>query len=87
MMLPWKRKEVWVGNSMREWNRRRGILEQNGIRYDDKIKDRMKCDFQGRINGMARMMENPAYSSMYYLYVSKQDFDRARFILEHAARE
>lgn len=82
----WKREEIWIGYSMEEFNRLRRILDQSGIQYDYKIKDRMKLDLAGShggINGMARMGENPSYSKQYCLYVQKENFEYARHLISH----
>lgn len=73
----WQRKEVWVGSSMQKFGRLRELLAQNGIRYDFRADDRMKFDSDRRMTGMSRVFENPDFGTMYYLYVRKEDFERA----------
>lgn len=80
-MLPWKRKEVWVGNSMQEFNRLRQLLTQNGIDYDYSMNNQQRQDFNrsvavGRWTGF-RSRYDSRFDTIYYLYVSKENFERA----------
>lgn len=77
----WQRKEVWAGTSLEEFSRVRNLLAERKIKYDTTVKDRMKLDPNGRINGMARMGGDPALNTMYYLYVDRVDYDFAVSVL------
>ena len=80
----WQRKEVWLGTSLQEFSRLRDLLAQNGIRYDYRTDDRMKFNFDRRIAGMARVFENTDCNTMYYLYVRREDFERASELIRNS---
>lgn len=86
----WQRREVWFGISMQEFNRFRGLLTQSGIDYDYTMNNRQRLDFDrqgaspGRWTGF-RSRHDSRFDTIYYLYVSKSDYDRAKSVLGAAS--
>lgn len=78
-MLPWKRRELYVGNSIQELNRIRDILDANHIPYDWKTggeaASARNMAPRGEIAG--RWGEGSESGAISYLYVSKDDFENA----------
>lgn len=77
----WQRKEVWVGNSMQEFSRLRELLSQNGIDYDYSMNNQQRLNFDrsgavGRWTGF-RSRYDSRFDVIYYLYVRREDFERA----------
>ena len=73
----WQRKEVWVGNSMEEFNRVRQTLVEHGIDYDYRMNNRQRLDFNRNMASIGRMGSDPRFDTIYYLYVKKQDYENA----------
>jgi hypothetical protein len=81
-MLFWKRKELWLGNSMEEFSRIRQVLAKNHIRCDIKLKNRMQTDFGRRTPASFQLGNNPLLDTMYYLYVDKDEYERAKYLID-----
>ena len=84
MIFILNRKEVYSGFSMEEFSRIKDILSVKGIKYDFKIVNRSTSSgfdsTRGRIGSMG---ENLKYSYEYYIYVNKNDYDDAIFIINN----
>lgn len=80
MIVFWNRKEVFVGNSMQRFNEVRNNLSSNKIKYDYKIIDSTSPNFFGA-SSRARTGTfgvNMDYTKTYYIYVHKNDYDKAQ---------
>ncbi len=78
----WQRKEVWFGISMQEFNRLRELLARNGVDCDYSMNNRQRLDFDGRSATLGRWTGfrsryDPRFDTIYYLYVRREDFERA----------
>lgn len=86
MILPWKRKEVFMGSSMMDFCKVRELLSENHIEYDFRIVDRSAWGHSfGRTPSLTRLnlpFGNQEPNSMsYYIYVYKEDYETARYLL------
>jgi hypothetical protein len=80
MIMIWNRKEVFIGNSLQEFNEVRDKLSSNRLKYVYKIVDSTSPSYFGSSN-RARMGTygvNMDYTKTYYLYVHKKDYDMAQ---------
>lgn len=74
MLMFWKYKEIYMGNSMQEFSRIRNILEINKIKYDYRVVHNNRSADR---EGFGSFGERPEYSYMYYAYVHKRDYEKA----------
>lgn len=74
----WRRAEIYAGVSLQEFNRIRRVLAANGIRYDTRMNNRQRLDFDRRIAAAGRAGYDPRFDTVYYLYVDRRDLDAAR---------
>lgn len=80
MIVIWNRKEVFVGISSQRFDEVRSILSTNRIEYDYKIVDSTSPSYFGS-SSRARMGTygvNMDYTKTYYIYVHKNDYDKAQ---------
>ena len=82
MIAFWNRKEVFAGFDIGELSRVRDTLSAAGIRY---ICRTVGHSVSHR-NFIGSYGQNPLLSSMYYVYVHKDDLDRAQFELHKPRR-
>ena len=82
-MLPWQRKEVYITDSENGFNKIRGILSENNIKYDYKIKCRSQI-FRDDAPFIGRYGAKLSNENMYYIYVNKKDYEYAEQILRNA---
>ena len=83
MIMIWNRKEIFVGNSLQRFDEIRSRLSLNKIKYDYKIVDSTSSGYFGPSN-RARTGTyglNMNYAKTYYIYVHKNDCDRAQALL------
>lgn len=75
MILPWNRKEVYMGFDMQKFNQVLDALNAAHIRYT----------YRALSHSMFRSRSSPGvsanYSLMYYVYVRREDFDQACYII------
>lgn len=86
MLWFFNRKEVYTGFSLSDFARVRDTLAANGIRYETKV-----VDMSGRGRGVRSALfaterysssaGYTSYSKQYYVYVHKDDCDRAVHLL------
>lgn len=86
MLWFFNRKEVYTGFSLSDFARVRDTLAANGIRYETKV-----VDMSGRGRGVRSALfateryssstGYTSYSKQYYVYVHKNDCDRAVHLL------
>lgn len=83
MVLPWNRKEVYLGLSMQEFCEVRDTLSANHIRYDSRTVDH-NATMSGMRGTMGRFAEDPAYQYQYYVYVNNKDYENAKYLLNQS---
>ena len=82
MITFWNRKEVFAGYDIGHLARVRDTLSAAGMRY---IYRSVGHGVSHR-NVIGNSGQNPMLSSMYYVYVHKDDFDRAQYELHKPRR-
>lgn len=83
MIFFFNQKEVFMGYSMKEFSDIRFKLLTNGIKYKVKTVNQSSSTFlsSSRVrNGSYGL--NQAYNYLYYIYVHKNDYDKAQSILK-----
>lgn len=84
MILLWNRKEIYNGFSIAEFNRLKDILSIKGINYDFKTVNRSASSgFDVSRARTGSMGENIKYSYEYYIYVHKDNYDEAVFVINN----
>ncbi len=81
-MIFWNRVEVYCGYSMGDFNQYRDILASGRIRYDYRLINRN----QSHRARFGSFFLNPKVETQYYLYVHKNDYEKAMFLL-HTKRD
>ena len=71
MIAFWNRREIYVGNSLQEFNRILDILAKEKIKYHWK---------RVRAPGISGLM-GTSHHGMYYIYVHRKDADKAQFLI------
>ena len=79
-MFPWNRKEVYLGLSMKEFNKVCDILAANKIQYDSRAVNH-NANWSGTRGRMGSAGVTLAYENQYYVYVKKQDYENAKYLL------
>lgn len=79
MIMFWNRKEVFIGNSLQEFNETRNILVFNGIKYKYRIVDNSGSGGLRRTGNFGMNMD---YLKTYYIYVHRDDYARASTLLK-----
>ena len=85
MIMIWNRKEVFVGNSLQEFNKVRDNLSSNGIKYEYKVVDTTSSSYFGSSN-RARTGSfgiNMDVVKTYYIYVHKNNYNNAIALLRN----
>ena len=84
MLFILNRKEIYNGFSIKEFNRIKDILSVKGIQYDFRTVNRTTSSgfdsTRGRIGSMGEKLE---YSYEYYIYVKKNNYDEALFVINN----
>jgi hypothetical protein len=82
MIMFWNRREVYMGNSMELFYNARQKLEDNNIKYDYKMASNTNPSIWGASGAiMGTFGENLKYSTTYYLYVHKNNYEYACAVL------
>ena len=84
-MMPWNRKEIWMGSDMRKFSQIRDLLAHSQIEYTYDAKASSWSGgrgLNGAVAGMTRAGEAQA-ASTYYVYVHRYDYDKARVLLRN----
>ena len=84
-MMPWQKEEVRLTDSENEFNKIRGILSGNNIKYDYRIKSRNQT-LRSDSPFLGRYGTNPSAGIMYYIYVNKKDYEYAAKLLQNAGK-
>lgn len=86
------KKEIYCGFDMAEFNRIRDVLDNAGIKHTYKVVDLIapSC-MMDRLNGIrtASGADTSSAKAMkqYYVYVSKNDFEKAEIIIRKEQRK
>ena len=78
MILPWKRKEVYMGFDMQQMGRVLNVLSAAHIRYYEQTAN------HGVLRNRSVSAGNTNYSLMYYVYVHRDDYDQACYLIHQA---
>ena len=82
MIMFWNRREVYMGTSMEVFYNVRQRLEDNGIKYDYRLASNTNPSiFGGDGPIMGTFGQNLKYSTTYYLYVHKKNYEYACAVL------
>ena len=81
-VLPWNRREVYLGFSEREFAHVREMLSAAGIPCETRIVNARCSGTRGRLSSFGM---NPAYENQFYVYVRKSDYERANAFLKKGA--
>lgn len=73
MILPWNRREVYMGNSLTEFSKAQQALAVGGIGYTHRVVD----GYRGSRGRTGSMGVNQELMVTYYLYVHPKDYERA----------
>lgn len=81
MILPWNRKEVYMGFDIQKLNTTLQALRNARIRFTYRTTS---ASGTTRNNLIGTFGENLNYSVMYYVYVHRDDFDQACYVIHQA---
>lgn len=82
MIMFWNRREIFMGYSLEKFYEIRQSLEANQIKYTYKLAGTGTVSpFETRSAIMGSFGENMKYSTTYYIYVHKNDYDFACGVL------
>ncbi|WP_326514634.1 hypothetical protein [Clostridium intestinale] len=85
MIMFWNQREVFIGNSLENFNRAQHLLQMNNINYKIKLSSNNSPNLiASRRATMGIFGENSTVSTMYYIYVHKNDYDEACYLLNAA---
>ncbi len=80
-MFPWNREEVYMGFSMQEFFHVCDILAANQIEYDYRAVNHA-ANWGATWGRMGSFGQDPAYEIQYYVYVKRQDYETAKYLLK-----
>jgi len=84
MIMIWNQKEVFTGYSLQKFNEVRHILAANKIEYKHRLVNNNNTYlFSSRRARTGTFGENMEYSTTYYIYVHKKDYDNACAVLRN----
>jgi len=85
MIAFWNRREVFMGFDIGDLAQVRDTLAAAGIRYTYRSTGHnLSTAFRGHIGSYG---ENPMQANVYYVYVHKDDFDKAQSVLHPFRRD
>lgn len=80
MIMIWNQKEVFMGFSLQKFNEVRQTLVDNNIKYKHRLVNNHNNSRRARTGTFGENME---YSITYYIYVHKNDYDNACYVLKN----
>ena len=86
-MMPWNRKEVWMGANAQKFSEIKNALAHSQIEYAYDIKSSAgRVGRLGALRGtgfaaVSAMPGSPERDQLYYVYVHKYDSDKAWKVL------
>ena len=83
-MLWFNKINVYMGYSLKEFSKTREILAQQKIPYTYKIVDHSQEQTgRGTIRGnFGSFGTNKDYEKLYYVFVKKDDFEKAQYLID-----
>lgn len=82
MLMFWNRREIYSCHSLQEFNKFKDKLSVANINYDYKIVNRnVASAFDSSRSIVGSSIENQNIAYQYYLYVHKNDYDEAIFVI------
>lgn len=88
-MMPWNRRELWIGTSQQEFSRIKNLLAENGVPHDVNVRSTSWSGgrgFENRSAGMMRMGEDTAQMNTYYIYVHKYEYEKSVRMMRKTAK-
>ena len=79
MIAFWNRREIYVGNSLQEFNRILDILAAEKIKYHWRRVDRINWSRTATFGTLGTV--DTSQNDMYYIYVHKKYLDKAQFLI------
>ena len=79
MIAIWNRSEVYVGNSLQEFNRILDILAAEKIKYRWKRVNRVNFSRTSTFGTLGTV--DTSQNDMYYIYVHKKDADEVPLLI------
>lgn len=84
-MMPWNRKELWMGISQQKFSEIRKLLSDHKIAYDYNVKSTNWSGGRGMHEGNmvspSRFGETQESANSYYIYVRKDTYEKAAGLL------
>lgn len=82
MITFWNRKEIYNGLSLKEFNKIKGLLISKDIKYRTKVVNRQNSKFFGPSRSYGGSFgERTELTYTYYIYIHKNDYDSAKYLL------
>lgn len=88
-MMPWNRKEVWMGSDEQFFSKLKSALSESQIKYQADMKNAWSGGRgldAGISQGIAARYGEPAQANTYYVYVHKYDYEKAMHTLRKAEK-
>ena len=85
MLLFWNWKELHCGSSLERFNEVRSALDGAGITHEYKLvkHDDASPPFRSPAREtLGRVGENASAATMYYVYVQKPDYEKAKYAIK-----
>lgn len=86
MITVWNRKELLCTFDMKKQAEVRDILWRYDISYEVRVSDRTDFFVGGRTT-VSPTQEDIDHQTEYLIYVKKEDYDRAMFLVERNLKE
>ncbi len=85
-MMPWNRKEIWMGGDEQFFTKLKSALSTGQIKYEVDMKNAWSGGRGGGVNGNAgiatRYAESQKGDGIYYVYVHRYDYEKARHTMQ-----
>lgn len=83
MIMPWNRKEVYNGYSMKAFNEIKESLISNRIKYTTRIINSKNPKLFGPSRSYTGSFgEKTEFTYEYYIYVHKDDYEKVMWLLK-----
>ena len=76
-MFLFNKEDVYIGYSLEELSKVRGILEKEGIKYTYKVINH-SCTIRGKFGSIGMKM---GYEKQYVVSVKKSDYEKAKYLV------
>lgn len=81
MITIFNRREVYMGFSIEKFAEIRNILSDNHTKYDYKLAGQGSSGLFGSRESLGFIGENLIYAYEYHVYVHKNDYDQAIYVI------